>query len=47
MNIINKLKDFTKTQIKLPFKTQQPYYPNMTLLEWLQMIGLFKGVYIL
>lgn len=24
MNIINKLKYFTKTQIKMPFKTQQP-----------------------
>lgn len=30
----------------MPLKTQQPYKPNMTLLEWLQMIGLLKGVYI-
>lgn len=32
-NIINKLKNFTKTQIKMPFKNTKKHEPNMTCMQ--------------
>lgn len=43
---LNIRKDFTEPQIKMPLEITAALKPSKTLLEWLQMIGLGKYLYI-